>query len=76
MKVETRATEKVTKEEKVLTISESEIKEIFSEAAAEVMSTDSKVIDDPALSLLLTMQYAQLCASIHHRLFNNEEEEN
>lgn len=60
----------------MLTISESEVKEIFSEAAAEIMSEDSKVIEDPALSLLLTMQYAQLCASIHHKLFHNEEEEN
>ena len=68
--------EKVTKKEKVLTISESEIKEIFSEAASEVMKEDRKIIDDPALSLILTMQYAQLCAAIHHRLFNNEEEEN
>ena len=76
MKVETRATEKVTKKEKVLTISESEIKEIFSEAASEVMKEDRKIIDDPALSLILTMQYAPLCAAIHHRLFNNEEEEN
>lgn len=76
MKVETRATEteKVTKEEKVLTISENEFHEILTRSAKEVMEEDSKAVSEPMMLILLTMSYAHICSVIHHKLFNNEEE--
>lgn len=73
MKVETRATEKVTKEEKVLTISESELMDILSESGKDVLNEDFKVVDDPAIRLLLTVSYAHICAIIHQKLFKEEE---
>lgn len=73
MKVETRVTEKVTKKEKVLTISESEFSDILKESGKDALNKDFKVIDDPTLRLLLTVSYAGICAIIQHKLFEEEE---
>lgn len=74
MKVETKTTEKVTKEERVLTISESELQKLLSDSMEDVLSSDSKVSVHPMLKLLLTMSYAQLCGIIHSKMFGDEEE--
>lgn len=73
MKVETKTTEKVTKEEKVLTISESELQKLLSDSMADVLSSDSKATSNPPIMLLLAMSYAQLCATIHSKMFDEEE---
>ena len=72
MKVETKTT--VTKEEKVLTISESELQELLNDSVVDILSRDLKVSVDPMLKLLLTMSYAQLCGIIHSKMFGDEEE--
>ena len=74
MKVETKATEKVTKEEKVLTISESEFHDVLTKSVKEVIEGDQKVANDPMMLILLDVSYAHICSVIHHKLFNDEEE--
>lgn len=73
MKVETRATEKVTKEEKLLTISESELKDVLSESGKNALKEDFDIVNDPAIRLLLTVSYAHICAIIHQKLFEEED---
>lgn len=74
MKVETKVTEKVTKEEKVLTISESEFRDVVSEVAKDIICERSDSGLDPVIRLTLTMENANFAATLIQALFDNKEE--
>ena len=74
MKVETKVTEKVTKEEKVLTISESEFEEVVTKIAKGIITKHSESGLDPVISLALTMENANFMAELHCALFDDKEE--
>lgn len=74
MKLESKVTEKVTKEEKVLTISESEFREIVTGVAKDVIDEHSESGLDPIIRLALTMENASFVAKLHRALFGDKEE--
>lgn len=73
MKLESKVTEKVTKEEKVLTISESEFRDIVTDVAKSVLDEHSESGLDPIIRLALTMENANFVAKLHRTLFNDKE---
>lgn len=74
MKLESKVTEKVTKEEKVLTISESEFRDVVSEVAKDIICERSNLGLDPMFRLALTMENANFVATLIQALFDNKEE--
>lgn len=74
MKLESKVTEKVTKEEKVLTISESEFRDVVSEVAKDIISEHSDSGLDPIIRLALTMENANFAAALIQALFDSKEE--
>lgn len=75
MKVETRVTEKVTvgKEEKVLTISESEFEDVMKNVIKKEISEISDVKISPIIMLPLTLMLADVSTELHMKLFNGKE---
>lgn len=71
MKVEVKAV--ATKEEKVVTLSESEFDQIVTEVAKQSAKEANEIEKDPMLELLLLMTRAHVCAIIHEKLFNKED---
>lgn len=73
MKVEVKTV--ATKEEKVVTLSESEFDQIVSDIAT-LSAKEANAIEksDLMLDLLLLMTRARVCAIIHEKLFNNKED--
>lgn len=72
MKVEVKTV--ATKEEKVVTLSESE----FDQIVADIAKLSAKEVNaieksDPMLDLLLLMTRARVCAIIHEKLFGKED---
>lgn len=74
MKVEAKVTEKVTKEEKVLTISESEFRDVVTKVAKDIICERSDLGLDPMLRLAFTMENANFVATLIQALFDNKEE--
>lgn len=70
MKVEIKTI--ATKEEKVVTLSESEFEQIVAEVARR-SAKDAIEEKDPMLELLLLMTRAHVCAIIREELFNKED---
>ena len=73
MKVESKVTEKVTKEEKVLTISESEFDDAIRNVAKFMIERNVKNDVDPMIRFALTMENAVFCSKLHDALFRGEE---
>ncbi len=73
MKVEVKTV--ATKEEKIVTLSESEFDQIVADIA-KLSAKEANEIEksDPMLDLLLLMTRARVCAIIHEKLFNNKED--
>lgn len=74
MKVETKVTEKVTKEEKVLTISESEFRDVVTKVAKDIICEHSESGLDPIVRIALTMENANFVATLIQALFDSKEE--
>lgn len=73
MKVESKVTEKVTKEEKVLTISESEFKDVVRDVAKSMIEENIEHNFNPIVRLALLTENATFCGKLHEALFKGEE---
>ena len=73
MKVESKVTEKVTKEEKVLTISEREFDDVVNDVAKFMIERNIKNDIDPMIRLALTVEYGIFSSKLQSALFNKEE---
>ena len=72
MKVEVKTI--ATKEEKVVTLSESEFEQIVAEVARRSAKEANEIEEkDPMLELLLLMTRAHACAIIREELFDKED---
>lgn len=72
MKVEVKTI--ATKEEKVVTLSESEFEQIVAEVARKSAKESNKIEEkDPMLEMLLLMTRAYTCAIIREELFDKED---
>lgn len=72
MKVEVKTIS--TKEEKVVTLSESEFEEIVADITKQsAKEANEREKSDPMMELLLLLTRARVCAKIHEKLFGKED---
>ena len=74
MKLEKNVTERVTKTEKVLTISESEYDDVVESVSKSIISDIAETGLDPIIELALVMKIATFAGKLHASLFGSEEE--